>query len=200
MKSFALALALVTCMVTPTLAQDIPFWDDFEGDLSQWNTQWGIRVTDPLDPANGALSFVYKSSAACTNSRSITVPSSGTYVFSFRHLALVPEAGGEIYLCEPVIGDIQRMPFALVEDGSWHTYTFEFEVPEIFGSSDGTLQIVVDELSLHCGGGIEKRPDGGQALFDDIRIERAALVSNGSGTWGTLKASYQDQPRMELHR
>ena len=203
MKSF-IALVLFVCFV-PALSQsqEVLLNDDFEGDLSAWETVgFGVIVPDPVDPGNHALSFTGTTNSGNMWSFPLPVNSNTTYVISFRYLGNAggADTGGYLWLVDPMYGNVDSCPvwgtqpenstYELIDDGQWHTYQLEFHVTDFFDPASGELLVTVEDWDGAAGS--NPPPNiAGDAFFDDIQIYELGAVATESKAWGELKSLFR---------
>jgi len=184
-------------------AQEVLFEDEFEGDLSVWETfGYGIIVVDPLDPSNHALSFTQTAAAGNMFTPAFICNPLSTYVISFRYLGNAggEDTGGYLWLIDPLYGNVDSCPvwgtqpensnYELIDDGQWHQYQLAFQVTDFFDPIGGTLQITVEDWNGSAGS--NPPPNiAGDALFDYIRLYELGAVENEAASWGKVKALFR---------
>lgn len=170
------------------------FFEDFEGDLSQWvgksgEPHHGIVVADPLRPGNSVLTFTALNWAGDMFSSEISVISGRRYVLSFEYLG-VPgygppdNLGGFIGFAEDtpsfhrwLAGTVfccgaEDAP--LIDDGQWRTYSLEFDPFRASGGtprspSNNTIRVMLEDFAGTSGG------VPGDVAFDNILLTTYAV-------------------------
>ncbi len=165
------------------------FYEDFEGDLSQWvgkvgEAHHGIIVDDPLRPDNLVLTFTARNWAGDMFGPEISVIPGQKYVLSFEYLGVpgygpADNLGGFIGFAEDRPGFHRWLAGTewccgaedapLVDDGEWHTYSLEFDpytapdgtyrVP-----SNNTIRVMLEDFARSSGG------LAGDVAFDNILL------------------------------
>ncbi len=152
MKRLTLGLIAFSVSVpffaAPARAQSSSFFDDFEGDLSQWITKSsshpGIIVEDPLRPGNHVLTFTQVTAGGDIFGTEVTAIQGQTHILSFEYLG-EPNLGGKPGDLGGTLGIAESTPGRhrwlagtkscchveedlLIDDGQWHTYVMEIDV------------------------------------------------------------------------
>lgn len=152
MKRFTLGqiavLAAVLFGAAPARAQSSTFFDDFEGDLSQWiaksSSHQGIIVEDPLRPGNHVLTFTQVTGGGDMFGAEVIAIQGRTHILRFEYLG-VPNLGGIVGDLGGTLGIAESSPGRhrwlagttscchvendlLIDDGQWHTYVMEIDV------------------------------------------------------------------------
>ncbi|MDY0357637.1 MAG: hypothetical protein RBR19_17275 [Sedimentisphaerales bacterium] len=198
---FSLAV-LVGFLGVGALANPL-FIEDFESDLSQWTgknngAHHGVIVADPLNAGNNVLSF----SATASGGDIFTIAAfdlvaGQQYTISFDYLGLPSQiaggAGGFAGLSQAYPGthlwyygtnSTSGAAPILVDDGQWHTYTYDFIAPSSIGSS---IHLMFEDFSYSAAS------VAGDALFDNVQISTIPvpgallLGSIGLGLTGHLR-------------
>lgn len=170
MNKIASALALAASL-SGTASATTLFYDDFEGDLSQWTgvySYWGPSSAIVADPLQGdhALRAGLNSGGDIRTIDPIT-SASGNYIISFDYLgSAVPgsnpgDFGGFLFWTGTWtwIGGTSGAygyPNNLIDDGQWHSYSISLT------SSPGNSIYIEDWI----GSGWT----GGDAFFDNVRV------------------------------
>ena len=149
-----LTLGLIACSVSvpffaaPVRAQSSSFFDDFEGDLSQWiaksSSSQAIIVEDPLRPGNHVLTFLQVTAGGDLFGTEVIAIQGETLILSFEYLGLpnlggIPgDLGGTLGIAESTPGRHRWLAGTtscchveedlLIDDGQWHTYVMEIDV------------------------------------------------------------------------
>jgi len=203
MKLFVIAAISVLLFPAVCLSQAVLFDEDFESDLSSWGVLGhGVLVADPLAPSNQVLSFTQTNAGGDMWSIPLAVDLSSTYVLSFRYLGNAggEDTGGYLWLWDPEQGypvvsptwgtQPENSQFELIDDGAWHLYQHEFTIAEIFDSSSGYIQVVVEDWNGSAG--VNPPPNiAGDAFFDDIQIYELGAVENEAASWGGIKTLFR---------
>jgi len=176
----------------PAEAELTSFADDFEGGLSQWRPRTGALstelVSDPVGARGTVVRFGRVIARGDMSSPAVRVDPDATYVLSFRYLGMptgpVPPGGlggfigvsdGESSFSDHawIAGtEPGQSLHRLDDDGTWHSYSFEFVPSQLIRVSDGTLYVIVEDFEGSGRYAADARP--GDAYFDDVRLERAA--------------------------
>ncbi len=157
------------------------FIEDFETDLSQWTgknggAHNGIIVADPLNAGNNVLSFsATASSGDIFTIAAFDLVAGQSYTISFDYLGMpsqIPgDSGGFAGLSQAYPGThlwyygtsaTSGAAPVLIDDGQWHTYTYEFTAPTSIGSS---IHLMFEDFSYYGGASV-----AGDAFFDNIQI------------------------------
>lgn len=179
------------------------FIEDFESDLSLWTgknngVHNGVIVADPLNAGNHVLSF----SATASGGDIFTIAAfdlvaGQQYTVSFDYLGLPSQipggAGGFAGLSQAYPGthlwyygtnSTSGAAPILVDDGQWHTYTYDFIAPSSIG---GSIHLMFEDY------GYSAASVAGDALFDNVQISTIPvpgallLGSIGLGLTGHLR-------------
>lgn len=164
------------------------FFDDFEGDLSQWTGKSGGGhngqiVADPLRPGNHVVTFGAVTFGGDIFSDEVDIVPDQEYVLSFEYLGLlIPGSGGNPDNLGGTIGFSEDTPGRhrwltgtttdggiesdlLIDDGQWHSYSLQFDP---FDASNNTIRAMVQDWN--GSGGV-----AGDAFFDNVTLESAAV-------------------------
>ena len=152
MKRLTLGLIAFSCSVPVCAAlaraQSSSFFEDFEGDLSQWiaksSSHQGIIVEDPLRPGNHVMTFMEVTAGGDMFGPEVTAILGRTHILSFEYLGLpslggIPgDLGGTLGIAESTPGRHRWLAGTtscchveedlLIDDGQWHTYVMEIDV------------------------------------------------------------------------
>ncbi|MGE3308324.1 MAG: hypothetical protein AB7O66_00020 [Limisphaerales bacterium] len=196
----ALGLTLAGIVTAPASHAATLFSEDAEGgNLNQWVGQFGgshhgVIVDDPLRPGNKVITFTgLNLGGDIFTSAAINLPNGDAFQVSFEYLGLptpnsVPhDTGGFFGLSENFPGNhmwyygtstLYAAPGysdMLIDDGTWHTYTFDF-VPPLSGLNNDLHLMFEDWVD---SGGV-----AGDAYFDNIvlRSVTPGIVPEAS-TW-----------------
>ena len=128
-------LAALCCLSLPAGAGTL-FFDDFENGLSAWNTTYGQIVTAPVDAQTHGQVVNFssdKSGGDLQRIDGITPDPGTTCIFSFDYLGF-----GNAWGWAGINDDGTGMPSPhmwvvthtdMTNDGSWHSYTYNFNTP-----------------------------------------------------------------------
>ena len=167
------------------------FFDDFEGNLSQWvgkggAAHHGVIVEDPLRPGNHVLTFTALNSAGDIFGSEVSVTPGQKLFLRFEYLG-IPTLGGNAGDLGGFIGFAEDTPGGhrwlagtvlccgaesdpLLDDGEWHTYIIEFDpfAGELIPSNN-TIRVMLEDFDT--SGGV-----AGDVYFDNITITVARPV------------------------
>lgn len=159
------------------------FFDDFEGDLSQWtgksgNAHHGQIVEDPLDSSNAVVNFTESVAGGdIFQSTGLTTTPGQTMVLSFDYLGTgIVESGGFIGIASSVdsdhfwlagTDDTSDADPILQTNGVWATHEIVFNTP--YDASRVMLEDFVDPA--------------GNAYFDNFRL---ATTPVPAAAWGGI--------------
>ncbi|MBU1193808.1 MAG: PEP-CTERM sorting domain-containing protein [Proteobacteria bacterium] len=145
MKKLLLSISIILFLCSSSYATVI-FSDDFEDDLSQWTGKSGGSysaqiVADPLQ-SDKAINFSAIASAGDIFT-SATAFSAGTYWLSFDYLGspVSLDSGGYVGISVGLpgshtwlwaTGTVSGADDVLIDDGTWHSYTFMFNTAYSF--------------------------------------------------------------------
>ncbi|MCD4720754.1 MAG: PEP-CTERM sorting domain-containing protein [Desulfobacula sp.] len=204
MKKFLLLLCVGVTLLWSSQVFATSFTEDFEGNLNQWTgkdggAHHGEIVVDPLDlsGSNHAMNFTQLIGAGDIFT-SLSVFSAGSYVLSFDYLGYAVDGQGQLIENDDTGGyvgisqgypDSHRWLYAtgtasgaldvLIDDGLWHSYTFNF-------TSTFDFHLMLEDFS--GSGGI-----AGDAYFDNFNLapvpEPATMLLFGLGILGLAGAS-----------
>jgi hypothetical protein len=205
--AFALLGILLVLPNTP-LCQEVIFADDFEDDLSGWESNaFGQLVADPLDVDNMALAFSQTNVAGDLFSPTIDLEATTAYVFEFKYLGNAggAETGGFLWLYDAVseypgsgnavawstqpVG-VDDCDHELVDDGEWHLYQLTFTPSELFDLPVESLKIALEDWS-GAASGTPPPNIAGDALFDDVRFYELGAVRVEQANWGMIKSIFK---------
>lgn len=200
---FSRPLAVVTVGAFASLTSaDILFQDSFESGLGQWNGNWGgskngLLIADPFDSSNTVLSFTDTEIFGDTYTPTLNLTLDTTYQVSFDYLGLHlsdhsysssgaynSNTGGSVGFASSGFrgkswhwgtDDHYGHSEVLVEDGQWHSYSFDFTAADLGGET--SVRLFLQDLT--AAGPI------GDAFFDNISIRTAPSVP-GSGVPAAL--------------
>lgn len=198
---FALAL-LCFAPFGITANAAMQFSDDFENDLAQWTARDdrashnGIIVDDPLRAGNSVLSFsATQIGGDVFTASAIELVEGQTYVLSFEYLGLANDGsvagdlGGFVGIAEStmqgsrhawVMGTaaVSSADPALVDDGQWAVYSYQFVAPATFvnngGGTGNTIHLMFEDLGLPGSPGV-----AGDVYFDNIELRAVPLPAAG---------------------
>jgi len=200
-KWLSLGLAAVLIVVfalhsSPAAAQTL-FFDDFEGDLSQWvgktvdgGAHNGEIVDDPLRPGNHVVTFTALNSNGDIFGLEVSVTPGQTLVLSFEYLGLPDlggtsgDLGGFIGFAEDTAGGVTPggvgflagtilcafcdVKEELIDDGQWNPYSIEFDPFEATPfKSPGLINNTIRVLLEDFSG---SGGVAGDAFFDNVRL------------------------------
>lgn len=179
MKRLIFIIAVCAYVAIPVKA-DI-FNEDFEGSLSAWvgksgGGHYGSIVPDPLDATNNVLTFTALNSSGdiFATATGFDLVAGQTYTISFKYLGIPGQGtpgnlGGFAGLSAGLPGDhmwyygtstTSGAADVLVDDGSWHSYSYDFTVPLGIGNH---IHLMFEDFS--GSGGV-----AGDVYFDDISL------------------------------
>ena len=188
-----LALVALAGSLAATSLQAAPlFVDDFEGNLAAWTGQTalggahnGIIVVDPLNAGNNVLSFSALGSAGDVFTvQQFALTPGLTYQISFDYLGdptqggVPGDLGGFAGISQDFAGPhtwyyatagISGAADALVDNGVWAHYIFQFTVPVSFSSGGGSgsnIRLMFEDFV--GSGGV-----AGDVYFDNVQISEA---------------------------
>jgi hypothetical protein len=161
------------------------FREDFELGLEGWTGRgdgrhFGLIVSDPLNPSNRVLTFSRGGTAGDIFSDEIFVDQDAEYELSFDYLGIVVPGsaasnhGGFIGISEALPGrhvwiagtDPLHARNDLVDDGTWHTYTFRFRPSSHLTAPLGRLRLMLEDAQ--SPGGLPGAV--GDAFFDNVHL------------------------------
>jgi hypothetical protein len=156
------------------------FVEDFENDLSLWtgkngSAHHGVIVADPVNTGNNALSFTAMNSAGdIVTIAAFNLVAGQAYSVCFDYLGIPNQiasgSGGFAGLYQGYPGThlwyystntTSGAAPILVDDGQWHTYTYNFTAPTTVGSS---IHLMFEDFR-HSSASV-----AGDAFFDNVRI------------------------------
>lgn len=201
-RTFLSTIVLMAVLSAGASANPV-FVDDFEGDLSLWTgkdggAHHGIIVADPLNAGNDVLSFTAMNSAGdIFTVAGFDLVAGQAYTVSFDYLGLPNQipggSGGFAGLSQGYPGShfwyygtntTSGAAPILVDDGQWHTYTYEFTAPTKVGSS---IHLMFEDFRYSSAS------IAGDAFFDNVQITTVPapgavlLGSVGLGLTGYLR-------------
>jgi len=201
-KSMFLVCAVFTILPASAFTQSVFLNDNFEGDLSEWESLgYGVVVADPINPGNHVLSFTNTAAAGNMFTPAYECLPGATYVFSFRYLGNAggEDTGGYIWLYDPADPYSPENPvwgtqpensmFELIDDGQWHGYQLMFQCSDYFDPFSGQIKLTVEDWNGNGASGWGPPDLAGDAFFDDIALYQVIPVvqwtveSGGNGHW-----------------
>ncbi len=186
----ALMIGLIVLSVAYSAKSQVSvFSEDFEGDLSQWTGQsygphHGAIVSDPITPANNALSFTGLNNGGDMFSIPGVVLQLGQpYTFSVDYLGQAvanstpDNFGGFVGLANSVedphtdkawlFGTKAGYPFQrehLIDDGQWRTYSYSVTLDRLeINATDDVVHVMLEDW-------VSSGPSIGDVFFDNISL------------------------------
>ena len=169
---------------------DIVFQDDFESGLGLWTgknggSHHGVLVNDPIGGLNTVLSFNgLNAGGDMFSDTPFWFEAGQSYRLSFDYLGIAnqysssSDTGGYVgfsagtpgsHRWKWATGSVSGADDVLIDDGSWHSYQFDFSTAELGIGND--LRLMIEDFSGSGG-------SGGDAFFDNFQI--ASVPGPGS--------------------
>jgi len=191
MNTRTLLSIAASAVVINAAGADVHFQDNFESGLGQWTgknsgAHHGVLVIDPFDQQNTVLSFNRLISAGdLFSSDTLTLDANESYILSFDYLGLATErtrqgdTGGYVgfsvdtpghHSWQWATGTVSGAQDVLIDDGSWHSYEFEFTAADLgIGNS---VHLMLEDFR-------GSRGVAGDAYFDNISFGTASVPAPG---------------------
>jgi hypothetical protein len=161
--------------------------EDFESDLGLWTGKHGGAhsgsiVADPINATNRVVTFRRSATAGDMFSVEIRVDRDAEYELSFDYLGLPllgsgsSNHGGFIGISEELPGrhawiagtDPAHTRNDIVDDGTWHSYSFRFRISEYVRAPGGAVRVMLEDADMPG-----RRPGVvGDVFFDNVRLRR----------------------------
>lgn len=185
------------------LTLDVPkpdaiFCEDFEGDLSAWQGKegedhHGVIVEDPLDPDNKVLTFTETNSYGdiFTTEPSFELLPENLYEITFDYLGMpgqgtAGDLGGyagissgypDSHMWYYGTGTVSGAQDILIDDGQWHSYSYEFTAPLTGIGND--IHLIFEDYRY--AGGV-----AGDAYFDNICLRNITIPAPSAILLGSI--------------
>lgn len=206
-----LVLGFVMLLAPHADGQTLLFSDNFEvaspggGRLVQWSGQNGGAYSaaiqaDPLDGLNHVIAFTELTGLGDIFSLELPVEDGVLYALHFDYLGqpglgepgnlggfagyaqdAVPTRGR--WLAGTILES--HASIELIDDGTWHSYTINFDPFAVFAPSNNTIRVMFEDWD-----GAHGIP--GDAYFDNISVESLKPEAKQT-TWGAIKAAYEHE-------
>lgn len=191
-KGLFLAVFLAGGFLSPTTAEEL-FFENFESGLTRWNTHSGEVVEAPVDASTHGQAVHFKNNwdgGDTFISQGFALTPGVTYRCSLDYLGLAPSSGGfgAISLSGTWVATDPEWVFRpsggtvnMLNDGQWHTYSFEFTAPWQGGN---TVYLALEQWA---GFGGPNPPT--TAYFDNILLRRLPelATTNGIPHWWLIQ-------------